>query len=223
MNKFNKWLRSKTGLYTIIGITCMPSCSETDDRFLAVANTGEATFAGETLVFWISVPGNQADFNLAIFDGDSGKDANGDLNKSNGHWDLTTVESIYTLYADPLKDGTGQTVLNTWHGNQDNMPDNSWFEVTIPNTDAAKAPSGHYFYRLEISQEIQSVGENQFKLRSTGYLSAGQANKGGSAFGVVADVATLSDVKIVFPQFQSVSNMGPSIVLGWRLRSWHVG
>src|SRR5512138_1647375 len=104
MFRFNRWVRSKKGLYTIGGViaallvivvagqmlgwwkslgltgsagvaitlppveypdpqggyTCFPTCVENDGKFLLIANSGMATFAGEKVVVWIGVPGNKS-------------------------------------------------------------------------------------------------------------------------------------------------------------------
>lgn len=251
MKQIEKWLRSKNGRNTLIGVvvlllavgvvgqlvgwwdvaglsgtaglpsgewpapadgvTCLPTCSETDGRFLLIANAGIATFAGEKVVLWVSVPGNQAEFTLGIFDGDAGKNAEGVLDEYTGHWDSMTTEATYTLYADPLKNGAGMSVVNTWTGNGNNMPDNAWFEATVQNVSTAKSPSGHYFYRLEVTQgSVDEAGFNSFKIRSSGYVSTGRANYGGGALGLVATSYWYPDYAVLFPQMTDLAHLGPS-------------
>jgi hypothetical protein len=158
------------------GYTCLPTCLDDDGKFLVISNPDQATSDSEKLVVWIGVPGNKTSFELNIFDGDTGKDDSGKINAWKGNWDDGTLESTYRLYADPLKDGKGNTLLKTWLGNTDNLPDNAWFTQTINNVDSAKAPSQHYFYRLEITQTTVGKGNNAFKLRSNSYLLAGQTD-----------------------------------------------
>jgi len=259
MNQIEKWLRSKTGRNTLIGVvvlllavgvvgqlvgwwdivglsstaglpsgewpapadgvTCLPTCVETDGRFLLIANAGIATFAGEKVVLWVSVPGNQADFTLGIFDGDAGKNAEGVSDPYTGHWDSMTTEATYTLYADPLKNGAGTSVVASWTGNGNNMPDNAWYEATVQNVSTAKSPSGHYFYRLEVTQgSVDEAGFNSFKIRSSGYVSTGRANYGGGALGLVATSYWYPDYQILFPRMTSLSRLGPSNYNGqWKL------
>jgi hypothetical protein len=197
------------------GYTCLPTCSETDAKFLLISNSGMATFSGAKIVAWISVPGDQASFDLSIFDGDSGKDNAGNLNWKGGNWDEMHNEATYTLYADPLKDNAGNMVVGTWYGNQDPMPNNGWFNVTINNVPEAKAPSQHYFYRLEVTQAIESKGGNAFKLRSTGYLSTGRSDLVDASIAVVGQWATPNDTSILYPQFQgNYNNLGESTYTG---------
>lgn len=157
------------------GYTCLPTCTE-DDIFLMVSKPDQTSSGSEKIVVWIGVPGNKISFDLGIFDGDSGKDSTGNLDVWKGNWDDGTLESTYALYADPMKDGNNSTLLKTWLGNTDNLPDNAWFSQTINNVDSAKAPSKHYFYRLEITQTAMGKGSNAFKLRSNAYLLAGSVD-----------------------------------------------
>jgi hypothetical protein len=190
------------------GYTCLPSCAPDDGKFLAISNLGMSTFAGEKVVVWVGVPGNKTSFDLGIFDGDSGKDSTGKINFTMGNWDDGVTEATYTLYADPLKDGKGTTAVKTWRGNTDAMPNNDWFNQTINNVEAAKAPSRHYFYRLEIVQATVGRGSNAFKLRSNGYLATGRSDLVNSSIGFLGQMATLKDAAIVYPQFKSVSDLG---------------
>jgi hypothetical protein len=210
------------------GYTCLPSCADgvaapQDGKFLLISNSGMATFSGSKIVAWIAVAGDQASFELGIFDGDSGKDNAGNLNYKAGNWDEMQNEATFTLYADPLKDGSGTQVISEWHGNQDPMPNNGWFNVTVNNIAEAKGPSRHYFYRLEITQAIESRGGNAFKLRSTGYLSTGQAgvvdairsDLVGASLAIIGQWATANDTIFIYPEFQGdYNNLGPSNYTG---------
>ncbi len=259
MNKFNRWLRSKQGLYSIIGLvavlvlvvvlgqlagwwniaggpgaaglppaqydappggyTCLPTCDETDGRFLALVSARLKSFAGEKIVLWIAVPGNYTEFELDIFDGDSGEDNNGNLNWTAGNWDGTYAEATFALYADPFMDGTGTTLLQTWRGNQDNMPNNAWFTASVANSSAAQAPSQHYFYRLEITQPVDPVGINRFKIRSNGYLIGGSGDSVNASLAIVGGAQTMNDIPILYPEYTGdINNLGPSTYSGeWKL------
>jgi hypothetical protein len=256
-SKFSRWLRSRTGMQTLIGLaavlvvviivgavlgwwadlidllsgtvappppsypppmngyTCLPTCFDgitdydgdgtpepQDGKFLSLPGEDMWSFGGESINVWIGVPGDYVSFELGIFDGDSGKDASGSTREYwNGNWDDTQTETTYTLYADPLKDGHGTTVVGVWHGNQDPMPNNDWFNITLENTAEARGPSGHYFYRLEATRPVEGTGINAFKLRSNGYLSTGQADLVDAQFAIVGMAATMNDVAIIYPQF----------------------
>jgi hypothetical protein len=256
-SKFSRWLRSRTGMQTLIGLaavlvvviivgavlgwwadlidllsgtvappppsypppmngyTCLPTCFDgitdydgdgtpepQDGKFLSLPGEDMWSFGGESINVWIGVPGDYVSFELGIFDGDSGKDASGSTREYwNGNWDDTQTETTYTLYADPLKDGHGTTVVGVWHGNQDPMQNNDWFNITLENTAEARGPSGHYFYRLEATRPVEGTGINAFKLRSNGYLSTGQADLVDAQFAIVGMAATMNDVAIIYPQF----------------------
>ncbi|MEW5872755.1 MAG: hypothetical protein AB1894_26080 [Chloroflexota bacterium] len=185
-----------------------------------------ATFSGEKIVAWIGVPGTKPSFELGIFDGDFGKDDNGSPNWSAGHWDGYQGETLYTLYADPLKDGDDKDqdgVLDgqdpqimQWPSSQ--MPNNQWFDVTIDNVESARAPSQVFYYRLEASMPtIGNVGYNNFKFRSTGYLSTGYnyIGKGdyqwsNSSVGIMGALATWNDFNLLYPNYKSASDLGSS-------------
>lgn len=197
------------------GYTCMPTCVENDGKFLANVGEDMASFGGESIILWLSVPGDKPDFEIGIFDGDSSEDDTGAINQRNGNWDTTLTESTYTLFADPLKNGEGSKVVARWNGNQDPMPNNAWFNQTLSNDAQAKGPSGHYYYRIEATRPAQGRGINAFKLRSTGYLSTGKSNLKSSNFGLLGMLATLKDVYILYPEFQGdYKNLGPSTYNG---------
>ncbi|MFP5286632.1 MAG: SdrD B-like domain-containing protein, partial [Thermoanaerobaculia bacterium] len=137
-----------------------PTQSTTDARFLGFGCPGTATFE-QNVVMGMAVPADQASFTVSLFDGDTGKtDAAG-----RRHWDLGTRQIVFRVYADPLRrlDTSPANLVGTWKGNDPNplsgpgwtvssatMPDNDWWGATITNTPSAKAPSGNYFYTLEI-------------------------------------------------------------------------
>ena len=137
------------------GFTCLPSCSETDGKFLVVPGEDVASFGGAEVVLWISVPGKQSSFTVEIFDGDAGKDSSGGTVWSNGNWDARIVELNYKLYADPTKSGSMDNVVAEWTSSQ--MPNNQWFSQTINQAASAQSPSGHYAYMLKISRQIRPL------------------------------------------------------------------
>ncbi len=196
------------------GYTCLPTCAENDGKFFLISNTGMATFAGSKVVVWISVPGQYKNFELGIFDGDSGLDNSGALNQRGGNWDDTTTEATYSLYADPLKDGSGTLIVGSWNGNQTPMLNNAWYTLTVDTQTEAQGPSLHYFYRLEVTQPLESRGGNAFKIRSNGYLSAGRELLVNSDFAIVGGLATIPDFSIIYPQKVDYRNLGPSTYTG---------
>jgi hypothetical protein len=188
--------------------TCLPSCSSTDARFLAIANgVGFVTLSQPTLDLEIGVPKGTTNFTVGVFDGDS-KGADLSLNS---HWDSgSPAIYTYTLYEDPNRDHAAQTIaplgllptqLST------TMPDNAWVDFAV-NTDAgAMAPSGNYFYLLRITLTTPLIPNlNAFKVRTSG------ANVGGSSlfpspepFSYIANIFGSADLQIVYPSFPSVT------------------
>jgi hypothetical protein len=115
---------------------CLPTCSETDGRFLALAGVGANTLAGDTILLGFAAPSTATALEIGIFDGDT-----------SGTWDQGSVPTEFTLFADPAGDGSGSGgQVDQWMGNI--MPDNAWFPITIPLSASAQAPSGNYFYSL---------------------------------------------------------------------------
>ncbi len=203
---FGWWASLWQGLFGTAGpaggYSCLPTCDEVDGKFLSMPGEDMYSFGGESIYVWISVPAGQGQFELGIFDGDSGKDNNGNINFTKGNWDNTTTESAYTLYADPWKDGSGKAQLGQWHGNGDPMPNNAWFDITLDNSSQALDPAGTYYvYRLECTRPVQGYGINALKLRSTGFLTTGQGDLVNAAFAIVGMLGTVPDVQIIFPDF----------------------
>jgi hypothetical protein len=98
------------------------------------------------------------------------------------------------------------------------MPNNAWWTTTINVSDAARAPSRHFFYRLEISQPVTPVGLNRLMLRSNAYLIAGQADLVNTSLPLVGGPGTMNDVLLINPQYVSINNAGPSSYSGeWNL------
>lgn len=151
--------------------TGIPSISETDGRFLGIAGTGLRTVAAtSTTSVYIAVPAGQAGFTIEVFDGDLG-----------GRWDNvdpsrgTTPRIRYALFADPNRDGSGRQAIVS-RTDQD-FSDNTWQALFSGAPDpAARAPSGNYFYRLEVGwvDPSQTATEfNGFKVRSDAEVSVG--------------------------------------------------
>src|SRR5262245_61429924 len=85
-------------------VRCLPTCSITDGRFMAIAGTGFDTLSPPELDLSIAVPAGSTSFDISVFDGDGGEyDPFGDANWDSGF----TALFSYSLYADPNADGTG--------------------------------------------------------------------------------------------------------------------
>jgi hypothetical protein len=188
------------------GYTCLPTCAENDAKMFILAGSDQASLSNTPVKVWIMVPGDQATFKLSIFDGDTSKAidntlqirADGYFAFGKGNWDdAADADTTYTLYADPLADGSGQTALASWLGN-DSMLNNAWWETTLNRDEQAKAPNGHYYYRLEATRDLEGIGGQAFKVRASGYLFTGQRPEW--AVGLTGMQATINDVKIIYPE-----------------------
>lgn len=136
-----------------------PSASATDGKMLCVAGQGLQTLSGQSVTVSFSVANAVSQFNVGFFDG-----------ASNSVWDMSTgaFPTQYTLYADPVGDGTGNTVVATWTDTQ--MTGNAWSDFPVTTTAAAKSPSGNYFYRLTCTGTSPATAQvNCFKVRVEGY------------------------------------------------------
>jgi hypothetical protein len=142
-----------------------PSLDPTDGRFLGFGCAGIATFEFP-VALTMAVPAGQTNFTISFFDGDTG----GSDGVGKKHWDVGNRQLVYSLYADPLRQGTPlpANLIGSWKGNDPNplidpshptplwtasavqMPDNDWWGATITTSAEAQAPSGNYFYILQI-------------------------------------------------------------------------
>jgi hypothetical protein len=186
-------------------IKCFPSCSSTDGRFLVIASgTGLVTLSEEQLDVQFAVPAGTTSFKLGVFDGDGG---GLDL-AGKAHWDFgLAVPYSFTLYADPLGDGTGTTVVDMLPGLPTvvslTMPDNDWIDYPINTSDEARTPSGNYFYRLKIQLLNNLVSSyNSFKLRTDGIVSIRLADQ---PFSYIAALRTVDERGIIYPAFPSLT------------------
>lgn len=197
------------------GYSCMPTCVEDDGKFLSMPGEDMASFGGASIILWIEAPIGQSSFEIGIFDGDSGKLDDGSIDPPNGNWDDTDIETTYTLYADPSRDGSGTVVVGEWKGNTDPMPNNDWYDITVDDVEAARSSDGKYYYRLECTRPVEGVGINAFKLRSAGQLTSGRSDLADSNFAIVGMMGSLQDVPIIYPEFQGdYTNPGPSAYSG---------
>jgi len=192
------------------GQTCLPTCAENDGKFLSLVGEDMASFGGEEIVLWITVPGDWGSFEVGFFDGDAGRDNAGNVNVRGGNWDSTTTESTYTLYADPVRNGVGNEQVAVWSSS--GMPNNAWFNATVSTGANARTPNGDFAYRLELTRPVEGVGINALKVRSNAWLSTGQADLVDANFSIAAMMVSYgfpsSDLSILYPQFQDWTNMG---------------
>jgi hypothetical protein len=168
------------------------------------SGTGLVTLSEETLEVQFAVPAGQPSFTLGVFDGDGGQvDGAGKRN-----WDLgNDIPYSYTLYADPLRDGSGMMIVDMSPGvpvtSSASMPSNAWIDYNISTSADAQAPSGNFFYRLEIKLLNNSVSSfNAFKLRTNGVVSIRLADQ---PFSYIASLNNVDDRAIVYPSFPSLT------------------
>jgi|GEM_PF-1040067 len=136
-----------------------PTAGTTDGRFLSIAGSGIQTL-GNTIMLRLASPSNASAIRIGIFDGETG-----------GTWDLGTTPLEYTLFADPLGDGSGTFRVAQWNGSS--MPDNAWFSATVTNPPQAKNTCGDFFYILRVRSTDASVTSwSNFKVRTDGSISA---------------------------------------------------
>ena len=140
-----------------------PTQNTADGRFLSFGCMGAETMDQPARIA-LAVPALNTSFDLNVFDGDTATvDA-----ASKRHWDAGNRQLRFSLYADPLREGSTapENLIGEWFGNAENatsgtswsssaatMPDNDWWAVTVTNTGVAQAPSGNYFYNLVIETD----------------------------------------------------------------------
>ncbi|MDY7092239.1 MAG: choice-of-anchor A family protein [Acidobacteriota bacterium] len=179
------------------GFRCLPSCAADDARFLAVASGAAlVTLSESSLDVQVAAPVGTASFQIGVFDGDA--------NAANGNWDVGAAPFSYTVYADPDRDGSGSTVV-AGPFMSTTLLNNDWFDISITTGPEAQAPSGNYFYRLEINTEDPTLTVlNSFKLRTDGVVSIEVAQQ---PFGFYAAIQSQADALTVFPDFPTYDPM----------------
>ncbi|HET6387250.1 MAG TPA: hypothetical protein VFJ58_27995, partial [Armatimonadota bacterium] len=195
-----------------------PTASATDSRMLAIGGAGADCLGAIQLNITLGVPASSPTFELGIFDGDTGKTPAGTLDPGSGHWDGGSTQLMYSLYADPLADGHGTTLLAEWTGNDSNpisgpgwvsssptMPDNDWWNVVFLNSPVAQAKSGNYFYDLRcVLQDPMTNAVSAFKVRAAGSVVLNPMS-----FGFEAALASMEDLHTVYPAFTGNTLPGP--------------
>jgi hypothetical protein len=155
-----------TGMPGSPSYSALPTGDPDDGKFLGIAGSDLQTLAGIRVVAYIGVPAGESYFHIGIFDGEQG-----------GYWDTHGSDvTIYRLYMDPMKNGTTDHFVTSWLNL--NCVDDDWYNRNFTTDSGAQAPSGNYFYRLEVDWRdyIPSGQVNNFKIRTTGQVSlrAGQ-------------------------------------------------
>jgi len=166
-----------------------PTGTQNDGKMLAIAGTGISTLADYKVTLSFSVDNAASQFNIGFFDG-----------ASNTTWDMytTAMPTTYTLYADPLGNGTGTTVVATWTDSQ--MAANAWSSFPVSTSAAARAPSGNYFYRLVVAATQPNTSSvNCFKMRVEGYTYIIPT----TLFGYIGAIP--NDQSLVYPNWPSLT------------------
>src|SRR5438445_1231516 len=151
--------------------TGLPSLDPDDAKFFGVAGSGQSTLEGVMIVLYIGVPAGTSTFSVGLFDGDVG-----------GAWDDGSASFSYKIYKDPLKNDTTTMPLDTITSAQATNDD--WYDKSYSTDNAAKAPSGNFFYRMDAGWTFGTPtgGFNNFKVRTSGQISV----RAGQDFGFAA-------------------------------------
>ncbi|HVZ42056.1 MAG TPA: carboxypeptidase-like regulatory domain-containing protein [Candidatus Kapabacteria bacterium] len=167
----------------------LPSASSTDDRFLSLAGGGINTLGDNPMTFKLASPAAAASIELGIFDGDT-----------YGIFDQGSVPLVFTLYADPEGNGTGNVQVGEWHGEA--MLNNDWYRVTVANSSAARCTCGDYFYLLKVrSSDPAAFHWSSFKLRTDGTISVNR----NSNFTFSAPLGSAFDASVVYPAYPGLA------------------
>ncbi|HYU35252.1 MAG TPA: SdrD B-like domain-containing protein [Thermoanaerobaculia bacterium] len=187
------------------GYHCLPSCSAADGLFLVIASgAGLVTLSDEDLDIELAVPAGTTSFQVGLFDGDSG----GVDGLLQSHWDFATnIPYSYTLYADPLGDGSGSEPVDLEPGapsvSSSALPDNDWLDFTVATAPAAVSPGGDFFYRLHIELLNSQVASfNSFKLRTTGIAMILPQSQ---PFSYMASMTAFDDARIIYPSYPALT------------------
>jgi hypothetical protein len=183
---------------------CFPSCGATDGRFLVIATgSGLVTLSDTVLDIQLAAPVGSSAFQVGFFDGDSG----GVDGLQQSHWDFGSPTAYnYTLYADPLGDGSGMTVIEMAPGfpsiSSFSLADNDWTDFSVATSPEAQSPSGNYLYRLHIELVGSTIlpSYNSFKLRSSGVSTIRLEDQ---PFSYMATLETFEDLLTIYPDFPS--------------------
>ncbi|HEV8594014.1 MAG TPA: hypothetical protein VGR51_00595, partial [Thermoplasmata archaeon] len=125
--------------------TGFPSLDPDDGKFMAVAGNDLSTLGGVSVVLYAGIPAETSTFEIGVFDGDTGS-----------HWDSRQDSPVlvYRLYKDPLKSGSTANLLSEW--TSETLLDDDWSTNSFATDAAARAPSGNFFYRLDVNWQTPS-------------------------------------------------------------------
>ncbi|GJM15384.1 MAG: hypothetical protein DHS20C13_07110 [Thermodesulfobacteriota bacterium] len=152
-------------------MSCLPTCSSNDARFLAFGGQDIATFVYESMTLGIASPAGSQTIKISIFDGEN-----------TGHWDFGAAEQAatleFTLIADPKGDLSGTLEVGKWLSDGSDgmnignpMLDNDWFDIIINNVPDAIAESGNYLYIMRIRNlDTTQSALNNYKIRTDGTI-----------------------------------------------------
>ena len=186
-------------------MSCMPTCSSTDGRFLLVVD-GPAfeTLTTRILNLRIVIPGDATEFSLGIFDGDS--------NVFLRNWDLGVPFLIsYNLKIDPDMDNNGPSVFEEF---STNLPNNAWKDYILPTNPTAQDENGDFVYTLTITAierldpALPDLVSNAFKIRTSGLVAIDEiftfsATSTGSSPDTDPD-----DLNIIYPNLDDSNGVG---------------
>ncbi len=183
---------------------CLPTCDETDGRFLSIPGANLSTLTAQDINIRIAVPSDVTQFTVEIFDGETNVTGGPD-----SHWDLFFPEPqvpqqdlSFDMY---YGDRSGDPINNpawplTAIGNA--MPDNDWFTAPAVITEArAQSEDGLYRYRLRVRLlNPASSSVSNFKLRITPDSVLATI---GEPFGFMAPIFSIADAETIYPDFPS--------------------
>ncbi|GJM14886.1 MAG: hypothetical protein DHS20C13_02130 [Thermodesulfobacteriota bacterium] len=190
-------------------MSCMPTCSTTDARFLiVVVGPGFQTLTTDTLNLRIIIPGDQTEFTVGIFDGDS--------DRFLFNWDTGAPFLYrYTLKIDPDEDNLGPSVFEDL---STNFANNAWTDYTFPTSDLARNADGDFVYTLTakalepLNPAAPFVTGNSIKVRASGLVQIDEI------FSFVSEATTIgspgADLNIIYPNLDDSDGVGPEDKVG---------
>ena len=182
---------------------CLPTCSQTDARFISLAGSGYRSVAGDQIAITLASGSTTDSVVFEIFDGET-----------SGVWDAGTSPLVFSLYADRHGDGTGTRLVGQWSGR--GMADTAWHRIAVRHDTNARAESGAFFYMLKVriqwgdttdANGIEDDTEDgsavttwsNFKIRSTSHMMTTQ-------FAFCAPLFSMREGNIVYPNYPLLTN-----------------